>query len=625
MPGIFGIINATPGEPPASQWGARMREILRHADSYKDYLFESQGCVIGGSTAPYFNAIVQPAFSREHDLCLVMEGEIFNGAELRAELKFQGHDDEAANNAELMMRLYEAYGTGLARKVNGLFITAIWNERDCSSTFINDRVGLHYLYYHEEGPQLAFAPEMKALLCNPNLQRRVDPEAVADFFTFGGVFGDRTFVEGVKVMPPGTVMQYQHGKATLQKYWDFPFAEFSSGNSKRDYIEELDHVFKRVIKRQTSDRCCYGLALSGGRDSRILAGYLGDAVKPLQTFTFGDPSTDEAKFAARVSGLIGGSHHQIQYSVEEFARSFEKIVWLTEGPINTAEYYQLGKVLGDNVDVAFNGHGGDVIGGRWVSRAIYKASDMAPIQADAFLRYSRRLAGHDPRSFFSDRYYPMVAGKARRNFDASFADLQTEVPARAQLRHEMRTKNWREYTRIIDVPRFYVRYRYPFFDCEVLDFFLKLPLAMRYHERVYLGVLIAQFPKLADIPYPGRNFSVRAEHLYLRSYYKVRNQVGHFIVDNFHKQLGRLFPSSAVSHNSDAYCGPLKEQICALLLEGNRKRDYFRQQYLERLINAHVNREMDHSFLIHKLVTFELFHKLLLDPDRPARPTANLL
>ena len=152
MPGIFGIINADPTVPPASALGSRMRDILRHDESYKDYLFESQGCLLGGSTPAYFNAIVRPAFSRDRNLCLVFEGEIFNGVELRAELKSAGHDAEAGDNAELMMRLYEAYGTGLVHKVNGLFIAALWNQRECSLTFLNDRVGVHYLYYTKMNP-----------------------------------------------------------------------------------------------------------------------------------------------------------------------------------------------------------------------------------------------------------------------------------------------------------------------------------------------------------------------------------------------------------------------------------------------------------------------------------------
>jgi len=625
MPGIFGIVNADGAAPAASAQVARMRDILRHHDSYKDYLFESQGCALGGSTAPYFNAIVQPAFSGNRNLCLAMEGEIFNGEELRADLKSQGHNADAANDAELMMRLYEADASGLAHKVNGLFILAVWNGTERSLTLINDRVGLHYLYYRLDGSHLAFAPEMKALLCDPKLERKVDPESVADFFTFGSVFGSRTFLCGVKVMPPGTIMEYRDGKLTLQNYWDFPLSGPTNGNSKRAYIEELDHVFQRVIKRQTRDRCRYGLALSGGRDSRVLAGYLGDVVTPLNTFTFGDPATDEVKFARKVSDIVGGRYHHVHDSDADLTGSFEKVVWLTEGPINTPEYYLLGKALSESVDVAFNGHGGDVLGGRWVTRALGRTTDMAPVKTETFARYSRRLGDHVPSKFFSENYYPLVDGAAQRNFFAAFAGLQAEAPYHAQLKHEMRTKNWREYTRVIDVPRFFVRYRYPFFDYEVLDFFLKLPHPMRLNERVYLGVLLEKFPRLADIPYPNRRFSLRAEQRYLRPYYKLRNQLGHFMVDRFYKRLSRIAPLSAVSHVDEAYRGPSGHLLQAMLLEGNCKHGYFNQQYLDAIIKAHINRDADHSFLLHKLVTFELFHTLLVDPDEIGRPTGNLL
>ena len=625
MPGIFGIATADSDAPPASALAGRMRTVLRHSPFYKHYVLEFPGCVLGGSTPPYYNAIVEPVFSRDGNSCLVMEGEIFNADELRTSLRSDGHPAEAANDAELMMRLYEAYGTSLAHKVNALFILALWDKCDQSLTIINDRVGLHLLYYHDDGTKLIFGPEMKALLCDPELERRVDPEAVADFFTFGSVFGQRTFLCDVKVMPPGTILHYHQGKVTRQKYWDFPFTTPSNGASKREYIEEFDHVLRRVFQRQTRDHCRYGIALSGGRDARILAGYLGEAVSPLQTFTFGDPMTDEVLFAAKVSQLIGGFHHHIQYSVEEFAASFEKIVWLTEGPINTAEHYQLGKCMGETVDVAFNGHGGDVLGGRWVNTEIYRARGVAPIRTDAFERYSRRLAGHAPDRLFSDRYYPLVKGRARQNFDLSFEDLRAMSPLQAQLLHEMNNKNWREYARVIDVPRLNIRYRYPYFDYEVLDFFLKVPPAMRYHERVYLGVLVEKWPRLAGIPYPNRKFSLRAEHLYLRRYYKVRNKLGHYVVDKFHRQLGRFAPSSVISHNSEAYSGPLRNEIYTLLIEGNRQRDYFDSDYLQAVLAEHASHKADHSFLLHKLVTFELFHRLFLDPAEPARPSTSLL
>ncbi len=603
-----------------------MRDILRHDESYKDYMFESQGCLLGGSTPAYFNAIVRPAFSRDRNLCLVFEGEIFNGVELRAELKSAGHDASAGDNAELMMRLYETYGAGLVHKVNGLFIAALWNQRECSVTLLNDRVGVHYLYYHHDESRLLFGPEMKALLCDPSVQKMVDPEAVADFFTFGFVSGTRTFLRRVKVMPPGTIMRYQRGKLTLENYWDFPFTGSANGHSKSDYVEELHQVLKRTIKRQTNDHCRYGLALSGGLDSRLLAGYLGKAVTPLHTFTFGDLETDEAKIAERVSGLVGGHHQHVAYSVEEFAESFEKIIWLTEGPINTAEYYQLAKSVAHRVDVAFCGHGGDVLSGRNLTKSVYQAEGIATLQEEVFSRYSRRVLGNkDPFEFFSHDYHALVDGSVRRNFDSTFAGLQTEISANAELKHTMKTRTWREVTRVVDLPRFVVRYRYPYFDYEVLDFFLKLPPSMRLNAKVYRGLLISRFPKLAGIPYPNRKFSVRAEE-YLRPYYAARNLVGHFAVGRFYKKLSRFAPPECnISHNVEAYRGSLKDHVLTLLLDGNRKHGYFNQQFLENILNAHVTRDSNNSFLMHKLITFELFHRLYIDPRNVERPTAKLL
>src|SRR4029077_558863 len=142
---------------------------------------------------------------------------------------------------------------------------------------------------------------------------------------------------------------------------------------------------------------------------------------------------------------------------------------------------------------------------------------------------------------------------------------------------------------------------------------------------VYRRLLISQFPKLAGIPYPNRKFSVRAEE-YLRPYYAARNLIGHFAVGKFYKKLSRFAPPECnISHNIEAYRGPLKDQVLTLLLDGNRKRGYFNQQFLESLLNAHVNRESNNSFLMHKLVTFELFHKLYIDPSNVERPTLRLL
>ena len=139
MPGIFGVINAHRRCASCNAVGRAMREILRHDRSY-----------IGLSVrVTRLRAWRQhPVLLQRHRTACVQPGpqyvschggRVFNASELRAELKTAGYDMEAANDADLMMRLYEAHGNGLAHKVNGLFIVAIWNERDSSVTLINDR------------------------------------------------------------------------------------------------------------------------------------------------------------------------------------------------------------------------------------------------------------------------------------------------------------------------------------------------------------------------------------------------------------------------------------------------------------------------------------------------------
>ena len=625
MPGAFGIVSADTDAPPDLALAERMRAILRHSPTYKDYLLESPGCVLGGTTPAYYNAIIEPALSRDGNLCLIMEGEIYNAEELQTELRAAGFDDEAANAAQMMLRLYEAYGDDLAHKVNALFILAIWDKRERRLTIINDRVGLYLLHYYQDASRFVFAPEMKALLCDPKLERKIDPDAVADFFTFGSIFGERTFVSGVKVMPPGTVLQYRAGKLKQRKYWDFPFAEPRTPASAREYIEELDAVLRNVSRRHTKDRCRYGLSLSGGRDSRIVAGYLAKTVSPLHSFTFGNPASDEVQLAQRMASSLGCHFHHVDKPREDLLSCFEKVVWLTEGPINTPEYYQLGKAMATEVDVAFNGHAGDVLGGRWVTPAITRARDIAAVMEETYTRYSRRLGDHASGGLFSGSLRSRVQGAARRNFGESFDDLRHEKPAHAQLKQEMRTKNWREYTRVNDVPRLFARYRYPFFDYDVLDFFLRLPTEMRRHEKIYLGVLISKFPDLAKVPYPNRRYSLRAEYLYLGPYYRFRNKVGHLVVKKFYKSLRGLAPSSTVDYIDGVYLQPSPNPVLDLILHNNYSSSYFDPDYLRSVVAAHAARKADHSFLLHKLVTFMLYNRMLIQSAQPEGPEALLI
>lgn len=616
MPGIFGIINSK-NKIDSMDLINNMRDILRYDESYKDYLFISDHCVLGSITPAYFNAIIQPVYNEDKSLCLIMEGEIFNSDDLKRNLKDKVLKVEAKNDAELMMLLYEAYGVNLVHIVNGSFVLSIWDTQENSATFINDRLGMYYLYYTTTNNRLVFAPEMKALLCDPIVRRNLDFCSMADYFSFGFILGNKTFIEEIKLMPPGSIMRYREGKISIETYWDFPFQEVYPKRSLKDYIEELDFILDRAVTRQTRQKKRIGIALSGGFDSRIIAGYLGRKVDTISAFTFGDAGTDEVVYAGRVAEIIGSHHRAIEYSLEDFYDAFDKVVWLTEGLINTPEYYHLARAIRGEVDVAFSGHGGDDLSGRHLTKAVYTSKDRNAIKNLIFSQYSQRVGSNvSQKRLFSEGYYKLVKGVSRTNFEETFSGIQTDIPANIQLHHSLKYRSWREFTRIIDLPRLYVRYRHPFFDYEVIDFFLGLPPDMRLNCKVYRGLIINKFPELADIPLPNRRVSIRADR-YFRSYYSIRNRAGRFLLGKWYRLFKRFAPpESEVSLNVEAYRGPLQDIVRSLILEGNSKRGYFNQNYLEKIINSHFCGEKNNSFIMHKLITFELFHRLFLDGDK---------
>jgi asparagine synthase (glutamine-hydrolysing) len=118
----------------------------------------------------------------------MMVGEVFN--------------DNSENNTKYCMNLYEKEGINALYSLNGAFTLAILNLEKEQLTIINDRYGLRPLYYCIVGNKLLFASEVKALLQDEMSPLALDPAAIADFFTFGFVLGDKTFFKEIKMLPP---------------------------------------------------------------------------------------------------------------------------------------------------------------------------------------------------------------------------------------------------------------------------------------------------------------------------------------------------------------------------------------------------------------------------------------
>ncbi len=120
----------------------------------------------------------QPMTNENRTIWLVYNGEIYNFQELREELIRKGHVFRSTSDTEVIIHLYEEYGTECVSRLRGMFAFALWDDRSKLLFLARDRVGIKPLYYVNTGKALLFASEIKALLCEPTVRREVDPATI---------------------------------------------------------------------------------------------------------------------------------------------------------------------------------------------------------------------------------------------------------------------------------------------------------------------------------------------------------------------------------------------------------------------------------------------------------------
>src|ERR1051326_493434 len=126
----------------------------------------------------------QPLFNEDRTVAVILNGQIYNYREIRADLIKRGHNLRTESDTEVIAHLYEEMGEECATQFNGMFAFALWDETKQRLFIARDRLGVKPLYYYEGDDQFVFGSELKALLRNPSVPKEIDPEAIAEYLTF---------------------------------------------------------------------------------------------------------------------------------------------------------------------------------------------------------------------------------------------------------------------------------------------------------------------------------------------------------------------------------------------------------------------------------------------------------
>ena len=162
----------------------------------------------------------QPMTNEDESIWLVFNGEIYNFIELRRDLEGRGHRFRSRADSEVIIHLYEEKGADCVADLDGMFALAIWDERQKRLTLARDRPGKKPLYYMRLRDRFVFASEIKAFFAHPELRLEIDERALPQFFLHGYVPSPDTFYQGVRQVPPATVITLEaDGRTAARAYW----------------------------------------------------------------------------------------------------------------------------------------------------------------------------------------------------------------------------------------------------------------------------------------------------------------------------------------------------------------------------------------------------------------------
>ena len=403
MCGIAGIFMTKQfGEVLNLQAISSMTDALSHRGPDGSGLFENDRIALGHrrlSIVDMSASGAQPIFNEDRSLVLVFNGEIYNFQELRQMLELDGHIFLSNSDGEVIVHLFEKYGTSCVEYLEGMFAFCIYNSKDQSIYLARDRLGEKPLFYAYVRDTFYFASEIKAFFSIEHFPKKLSASGIRAYFNYQQIPAPATIYEGIeKVRPAHWVQIKTNAVLRSESYWKVEFAN-KPKISEEEALESLrTHITNSIIKM-----CSYdfpiGILLSGGVDSSLILAISKEVgVKNLNAFTVANLQPnflDEDHIRSkRIASHFGVSHHIFDFGSPSFDELVDSII-ICDEPIGTPEIcYQFGifKKLNQHSKVVLTGNGADEIFGGYRSyNRIRQLSSCCSVLAPLLSRRNKEL------------------------------------------------------------------------------------------------------------------------------------------------------------------------------------------------------------------------------------------
>ena len=308
----------------------------------------------------------QPLSNADDTIWLVMNGEIYNFVELRVNLTKKGYSFKTRSDAEVIVHLYEEYGTEFVQHLNGMFAFALYDKVKKKIILGRDRLGIKPLYYKKQNNQIVFGSDAKVVAGEDGTN--ISESGFLTYLSFGYTNNDSIF-EGVIKLKPGCLIELDRTSFKTMPYWKVDKIG-ESVCSDFEAQEKLSYLLEESIKIQLRSDVPVGVFLSGGVDSSAIVALASKALKsPLNTYSveYDLKNSKDPVFASKVSRQYNTNHTNIKIGPLEVDSYLEELLRSLDEPIADsaliATYALSKKASQDGVKVVLTGAGGDEIFG----------------------------------------------------------------------------------------------------------------------------------------------------------------------------------------------------------------------------------------------------------------------
>lgn len=397
MCGIAGRFNFDPLRLVDRDVLAAMTDVLAHRGPDAAGAHVAPGIGLGHRRLSIIDLATgdQPLSNEDGTIWTVYNGEIYNFADVRAELIAHGHRFRTSSDTEVIVHGYEEWGELCVEKFRGMFAIAIWDAVARRLVLARDRLGVKPLYYAElPGIGVVFGSELKALLEDPEVPREWRADAIDAYLSLLYIPAPATIYRGIAKLPPAHVLVAEKGATRTFRYWDLEFTGEGDPRREDEYLEELDALLREsVALRQISD-VPLGTFLSGGIDSTAVAAYMVEtSARPPVTISVGfdHEAYDELSHARTVAEHLGCEFHQ-RTVTPDIVSLLPKLAWHFDEPFadsSAVPTYYVSKEARALVTVALSGDGGDEL---WAGYARHRVEHFEQ-RARTVLGPASRVAG----------------------------------------------------------------------------------------------------------------------------------------------------------------------------------------------------------------------------------------